>query len=99
DCDITQLSAENRSECTDICVSTPRARERRLQSVRVDPLWRMLIGLPRSLSSKFHNCVNRYRDFAKRHAVPFCIVTYSLAATTYSKVLRRCLLVLVFGAC
>ncbi|OXU25491.1 hypothetical protein TSAR_016689 [Trichomalopsis sarcophagae] len=23
----------------------------------------MLIGLPQSFSSKFHNCVNRYRDF------------------------------------
>ncbi|OXU20733.1 hypothetical protein TSAR_013335 [Trichomalopsis sarcophagae] len=56
DCDITQLSAENRSECFDVCVSTSRARERRLQG-------RMLIELPRSLSSKFHNCVNRYRDF------------------------------------
>ncbi|OXU26379.1 hypothetical protein TSAR_001715 [Trichomalopsis sarcophagae] len=63
DCDITQLSAENRSECSDLCVSTPRVRERRLQGVRVDPLWRMLTRLPRSFSSKFHNCVNRYRDF------------------------------------
>ncbi|OXU28046.1 hypothetical protein TSAR_013953, partial [Trichomalopsis sarcophagae] len=70
DCDITQLSAENRSECSDLYVSTPRARKRRLQGVRVDPLWRMLIGLPRSLSSKFHNCVNRYRDFKNPGADP-----------------------------
>ncbi|OXU17608.1 hypothetical protein TSAR_002398, partial [Trichomalopsis sarcophagae] len=60
DCDIILLSAENRSECSDLCVSTPRARERRLQGVRVNPLWRMLVGLPQSLSSKFHNCVNWY---------------------------------------
>ncbi|OXU31243.1 hypothetical protein TSAR_014777, partial [Trichomalopsis sarcophagae] len=69
-CDITQLSAKNRSECSDLWVSTPRVRERRLQGVRVDPLWRVLIGLLRSLSSKFHNCVNRYRDFKNPGADP-----------------------------
>ncbi|OXU17430.1 hypothetical protein TSAR_002346, partial [Trichomalopsis sarcophagae] len=63
DCYITQLIAENWSECSDLCVSTPRARERRLQGVRDDSLWRILIGLPRSFTSKFHNCVSRYRDF------------------------------------
>ncbi|OXU27713.1 hypothetical protein TSAR_015474 [Trichomalopsis sarcophagae] len=36
----------------------------------------MLVGQPRSLSSKFHNCVNRYRDFknpeADRHSAFLC---------------------------
>ncbi|OXU29046.1 hypothetical protein TSAR_002086, partial [Trichomalopsis sarcophagae] len=70
DCDIAQPSAENRSECSDLSVSTPRARARRLQGIRVDPLWRMLIGLPRSFLSQFHNCVNGYKSFKNPGADP-----------------------------
>ncbi|OXU23653.1 hypothetical protein TSAR_003892 [Trichomalopsis sarcophagae] len=30
----------------------------------------MLIGLPRSFSSQFHNCMNRYRGFKNPGANP-----------------------------
>ncbi|OXU28710.1 hypothetical protein TSAR_010950 [Trichomalopsis sarcophagae] len=98
DCDIAQLSAENRSEYSDLCVSTPRAWTTTASILS----WRMLIGLPRSSSSKSHNCLHWHQGFKNPRADPrsaFLRSDISLAVATDSKMKRRCLLVLVLGAC
>ncbi|OXU25658.1 hypothetical protein TSAR_002836 [Trichomalopsis sarcophagae] len=92
------LSIENRSKCSDLCVSIPRARTTTAKRSRQTLVWRMLIGL----QLFYLNFITVYfgsealKTLEPIHAVPFLRSNISLAVVTDSKVKRRCLLVLVF---